>query len=348
MFLTQTMDNLTTAKLGEAIEESGPASLTLYRHFNDTEITRSYIATCYWQAFTSTATFMEELRKRSFDPRYLEGSRQIIVARARMRRFDLLVFYPSWPNMPFTIENVSLTDRELMDGWLRFVRRLVDPGPLIAIGGMAAVEAAFGSRPQAFSVVVSGGAAPVPTAAPSPSWKITEPMGSVDSTAGVAVLDKTRRSGVTAALHAIGAASSVTVNGSPGTVVATSALTDSCFIETTQTPGNFPGNRGPLVNILPRGNQSATFDGVTSGLQKTNIDGWDRGLPYITTFNQLHNYTPPITNTGDSGAALVTDDDFVSGFAFERSPPVGAVVEFSSWVWAHAVYERLSLEYGGP
>ena len=119
MFLPQIMDNLTIAKLGEPIEESGPASLALYRHFNnDAEVTRSYIATCYWQAFTSTSTFMDELRKWGFDPRFLDASRQIIVARARMRRFDLLVFYPSWPNVPFTIENTSLTDRELMDGWL--------------------------------------------------------------------------------------------------------------------------------------------------------------------------------------------------------------------------------------
>jgi len=48
-------------------------------------------------------------------------------------------------------------------------------------------------------------------------------------------------------------------------------------------------------------------------------------------------YTEADTAKGDSGAALIDEDDHIVGFAYGRSP-IDSPAQYSSWVWAEQVY----------
>jgi hypothetical protein len=48
-------------------------------------------------------------------------------------------------------------------------------------------------------------------------------------------------------------------------------------------------------------------------------------------------YTEADTARGDSGAALIDENDFILGFAWRLSR-YNSPVQYSSWVWAEQVY----------
>jgi hypothetical protein len=115
---------------------------------------------------------------------------------------------------------------------MNFVDQFDIPPPFNTMGPLVAVEA-FSSK-QPFGTVLAQLPAVRAVNAPPSVWKV-DPLtsSSGDSTAGVAAIDKKKRSGVTAALHAVGSSKHVTVDGTSGTVVRRNKISDSCFIEVT-------------------------------------------------------------------------------------------------------------------
>ena len=70
----------------------------------------------------------------------------------------------------------------------------------------------------------------------------------------------------------------------------------------------------------------------------------DFGVPFPMPGRQLCVQTKAVTNYGDSGSALLNDDDRLVGFAFQRTAYGGrATVEFSDWIWAASVLNELGL-----
>lgn len=133
------------------------------------------------------------------------------------------------------------------------------------------------------------------------------------------------------------------VDSLPGSVVRTDRLTDSAFLEVSGLAPqvNVPAG-GVMRGMLPRGLQQAEFRGVTSGVISTTITAFNPELPNPSPNRQALIYTPRDAQPGDSGAALVTDDGYLVGFAFERTLP-GAQPEHCSWVWAQSVLDALDV-----
>jgi hypothetical protein len=146
-------------------------------------------------------------------------------------------------------------------------------------------------------------------------------------------------------LHGIGSnASTVKVAGQTGTVIRTHAVTDSAFIEVPTRPScsAVPTN-GIMTGLAPRGSQQAKFVGFTSNQRATTIVGWDPQVPTPSGYRQACIYTGRDAQPGDSGSALVTDDDWIVGFAFERSLPGQNPVQ-CSWIWAESVMNALQVK----
>jgi hypothetical protein len=77
---------------------------------------------------------------------------------------------------------------------------------------------------------------------------------------------------------------------------------------------------------------------------RTVIQSHDPGVWWYSPIRQPRVYTPAVTNPGDSGAALIEDSsDLVAGFAHERTE-AGAQLEWSSWIWADAVFTALNVQ----
>jgi hypothetical protein len=200
---------------------------------------------------------------------------------------------------------------------------------------VAAIEA---DSARAFSVVVTG---PVPeelTSVVSPPLMVG--AGGVASTAGAWVQDGAHRIGVTAAYHAVQKGAAITVGGTTATYVTGDALTDSCFLEVPHVPANTKTSHGPL-KVAPRSNEIVNFSGHASSGQ-ARVVAFNYELPYIDPNLQQTVRTEQVTSQGDSGAALVDASDYVLGFAHSRSAP-NAPFAYSSWIWAHAVYQKISL-----
>ena len=140
---------------------------------------------------------------------------------------------------------------------------------------------------------------------------------------------------------------SVTVGAIPGIVAGEDSVTDSVFI---YIASGVPlaaarGAKGWLQGIAPRIGDVAVFDGATSAATTTTaVMGSDPGVASYSPYRQARVYTPPVTNPGDSGAALVEmSTDLVVGFAHERTE-AGAFIEWSSWIWADSVFTALNVK----
>ncbi|MGH7133360.1 MAG: hypothetical protein ACREJO_15615 [Phycisphaerales bacterium] len=189
------------------------------------------------------------------------------------------------------------------------------------------------------------------TSCPNPAWSVVNSGGAAGSaTVGCLVRNSSGRKGVTTARHLIGTGAVVgtyvDVNGNRGKVVEEDVITDSIFVEVSAIapPAAATGLNWCLSGTAPRPYAPATFHGATSGTQTTAMSAADPGLLTYSPYRQARIYTAPVTNPGDSGAALIEDSsDMIIGFAHERTAP-GAYVEWSSWIWADSVVQALRLK----
>lgn len=327
----------------------GPRSLEAYYRIGNEGLTRSLLATNFWRSWIASEQTLATLVKYGAHEDVLTSGRVILVARQYLNRFDLLVLDPALESSftPATIDaSTNVSAAALRAGAQRAIADGV-PGSLGKNSLELAVES-FAEGRQPFAVVLAS--APATERLTLPNGPVTVDDGNETSTAGIVVRDTANhtREGVTVALHAIQAAlgpgGTVNVNGSAGSVARSDAITDSAFVELSASPKNgIRTTQGVMKGFAPRGNQGADFDGITSGRMTTTVTGWDHQIPTPSTFRQACIYTGRDAQPGDSGAALVTDDDWIIGFAFERTRP-GQSPAYCSWIWADSVMSALGIE----
>jgi hypothetical protein len=327
----------------------GPVSQRFARRVGDAELARALIANNFWRAFVESDAYLRALSRMGASINAAVSSRAIVVPRPDLNRFDLVVLDPGLQG------NTSPQAMEL--GMRYFPPTDAVAGAMNAsrsgvpdvIGQDAlhlALETAYGGS-DVFSVVL----APAPRreflCVPSNILDVDDQQGEL-STAGILVKcnKKPATVGVTAALHAvIAAASNVEVDGVSGTILRSDRLYDTAFIELPSAPSTgILQNQGVMKGMLPRGSQQCSFSGVGSQqTTSTSITGWDAQLPTPSEYRQALIYTKHDAQPGDSGAALVTSDDWVVGFAFERTM-YGDNPAYCSWVWADSVLKALDVQ----
>jgi hypothetical protein len=341
--LASFVESMTDTNNGLPLERAGPVSDRLAKILGNEDKARALIATAFWESFIYSPAIFRTAQKLCVGLSELITSEKIVVHRPSRNRFDLLCFAPSYEYANGRGVRVDPTPDEVLQGWnTLYAGQRLDSWNLAARGPMLAIEVIQQGSP--FWIVAIPPPPTEPTKPPNPCCEVL--AGSASSTAGIVAKDKSGHQGVTAAYHAVGSAATATVDGKTGNKVSEDIISDSCFLEMTSPPstGN-RGTKGPMKTILPRGNQAADFDGYKSKLKDATITGWSLELPNTTRQSQSKVYTTKVTDPGDSGSALITkDDDYIVGFAFERSA-YGSPTEFSSWIWADSVFRALNLEY---
>jgi hypothetical protein len=312
----------------------GPASTRLANYIGEEERANSYIASNFWKALTSS-TYMAQQNYLGLGLQIFSASEKIIVYSSSRNQFDLLLFCP----IPVEARSfqIQLGRDQISDGWISWSRQITGRLDPVIWNPYLAVEALSGR----FGLAIMQRPSMQRVSVPNPPAQIQCPAG--NSTAGV-VAQLRGKDGVTGALHAVHPHTTVTIAGASYNVVASDAISDACFIEIDPPPGvGAAVSQGVMRNMLPRGKQVASFGrGSSRGTVNTTISGWALELPHINLNRQDKVYTTNDLSTGDSGSALVTDDGYVIGFAFEEASGTGAN-DPSSWIWAHSVVEALDL-----
>lgn len=323
----------------------GPATQMVYARVGNEGRTRTLIAGAFWRAFVSSNAYFRSLAMLQASSLAAAAGRYLMAPQRGSGRFDLLVLDPGLPEQerPRKLE----IDRRIFPAGDVYrgaqLAELAGVPPDLNNFSDVVAEAAFQGSP--FAIVVAPHPPTESLCVPNPPLTVDDLAGS-KSTAGALV--RCNRlpglTGVTAAYHGLAkGAGTVTVDGHAGIVVRTDRLTDSAFLE---VPGLSPSVRVPpggvMKGFLPRGLQRAEFGGVTSGSLSTTITGFNPELPNPSQNRQALVYTARDAQPGDSGAALVTDDGYLVGFAFERTLP-GSQPEHCSWVWAQSVLDALDV-----
>lgn len=310
--------------------------------------TAALLATNFWRAWLASEGAEKLLRDHGASAGCLAKSRTIIVPREQLSRFDLVVLDPglapdfkpvaidvsaaaSLPRLQFGA-HLSMTEGALRHIW--------EDAPNL-------IPESFNGGQQPYSIVLASSPRFEQLMVPSQALAVNSSTTGQNSTAGAVVEDLTKpgRIGVTVALHGVGsAASKVTVAGQSGTLVRTSSVTDSAFVELSTKPNcSAVSIKGVMSGFAPRGSQAASFIGLTSSKRATTIVGWDPQVPTPSGHRQACIYTGRDAQAGDSGSALISDDDWIVGFAFERSLPGQNPVQ-CSWIWAESVFNALQVK----
>lgn len=301
---------------------------------------------------------LDDQIERYSEQRPSRSARRMVVYHGEgNRRRSVLVLDPGRPGgqAPFVLPNRAIADVILDRG----LSSLPDfPGGPDEFGGGAgglkgfpapsfqALEALAVARPR---VVVAPVPRMEPLCVPHPGW--TARSGVETSTVGALAIDRQGRRGVTVCHHATGEIGTPIVLSEGGAecetrITQASAVMDTCFapIGDNWRPAGLRAAAGLLTQRAPGGSEVHAFNGASSGPQTTRIVAVDLGVPATSSIRQLCVHTQPNVNYGDSGAALVNEDDRLVGFAFERTP-YGADVpmEFASWIWAPSAFATLGL-----
>jgi hypothetical protein len=242
---------------------------------------------------------------------------------------------------------VNLQTPILEAGWERCRTELgaeAEPGSALSVLSRTPEPLFEASRAQSFGVIISRVPEMILTSVPSPAvaFRSGDDDESNFSTVGLLVERGDGARGVTAALHALNGGTTspdmeIAVGPVRGVVRSVDPISDSCFIEVDDIDQIARAVlSGVLMGVTPRNYAETRFDGGTSGQTRTFITGWSPELPVLTPRMQLRVLTEPDTVPGDSGAALIDDDDRVLGLAFERTG-YDQRPSFSSWIWAEAV-----------
>jgi hypothetical protein len=344
--LSALMDELLGSHAGHPLTLVGPASAEVARAMGSPETGQSFLAGLFWWVFSQSEGYKETARRL----RASKGARPVVVSHAHGTRFDLLLLDPRRRRRlgAVQLERTQAyfryaTDsslRQRLEGILqRFdLSELLGPGTLLSSAHELASSTEFG-------VAIINAPMEIPTCALSPAVPIlayhhpVATLGSfvpdIEATAAETCL-------ATTANHALGRNwRTLTVDGSPLKIVHRHGPSDSCLVRvnTSVLDGRRrTGLKGPLKKTTPRLYGHAFFDGAASGhIPGVAITGIDLAVMDPQPGEMIRIYTGPATAPGDSGAALIDEDDYIVGFAHSRSgyrPPVA----FSTWVWADQVY----------
>jgi len=345
---------------GRNLSSAGPHSASLGLLIGNDHVTTQIVSTFLWQSYLGRPA--TELIGRIGKACTPETSPMVYIVRhgRGQPRHDLLIFDPLIPNGQVKQGYVDMSPAELQAGWQHFrnkydvtnasVPRWLSGFSLeevsdIAVEAISAQRHFFIAKRPPHIVWTSSeehSLAKIPSGALAVSKKI---QSKFLSTVGVFSSDDQGRTGVTTALHAFeNQDASVFVNGISGKVQSKDTITDSCFIEVdySQLP-SFGTCNGPLVGVTPGQGETVLFDGATSGKVETFVNGWTPELPWIIPGVQSRIITPPVTNGGDSGAALMNQRGNVIGFAQYRTG-FKAKSPHSAWIWAESVFSALHLK----
>jgi hypothetical protein len=355
MDLQELADQLLGSKTHVDLASVGPNAQALHAQIGHEDLTRPLIATAFWRDFIRSAAFGKTLAKAGASPLAISQAETFVIRHGD--RHDLIVFDPRFSLDPVAVpiepatysrgpaplwgprftpgtprsksagddETLSLAAFEAASAEVFQMLVIRTPEPLTDEPALLMVRtAAVRTPPCAVSAVPSIGAE------------------ELVSTAGVFAVNQAGQRGVTAALHAIGAATHVTVDGTLCPVLTRDVMTDSCFIEYAWSGENIWGDRGPLRGLIPGQYSSAQFEGLQSGRTTTFVTAWSPDLIAPVPGSQVKIFTKVATAPGDSGAALIDREDRVIGFSFWRTG-FGAVAEFSAWIWAESVFDAHQL-----
>jgi hypothetical protein len=346
--LTEFVNEFADQRTAKDLSSIGPLSLRVRDSTGSERRTASLLATNFWRGWLASEGAEKLLRTHGASSAGLDKCRTIIVPRPQLSRFDLVVLDPGLAP-DFKPVHIDISASASLQG-LQFGARLsVTQNALRHIWEDAPglIAEAFNDRQQPYSVVLASSPRFERLMVPGQPLGVYSAVTNENSTAGAVVedLNKPGRIGVTVALHGIGTtATSVTVDGQSGTVVRTSSVTDSAFVELPNKPScSTLSIKGVMSGFAPRGNQKANFVGLTSTQRGTTIVGWDPQVPTPSGYRQACIYTGRDAQAGDSGSALVSDDDWIVGFAFERSLPGQNPVQ-CSWIWAESAFNALQVK----
>jgi hypothetical protein len=339
--LVEFVDRVADRQPGVDLARLGPATAMLSGRVGDDTQARALIAANYWRTWLACADASRSLGGAC------EQGRHIVVLRGPpVGRFDLLVLDPSIPRgSPPTAFRIEPPPREMQEAAMRMFEGGLSP----MVGNLSpGLAREVGNSDQPFSVIVAAEPEYELLSVPTQPMKVNH--GGGESTAGVVVADRLNAGvvGVTAALHAIADAGTVFVDGQPGIVSRRDVRTDSAFIALPTVPAGpaLLRTRGVMKDLAPRHNDPASFVGYQSRAHRTVITGADPTIPAPSPLRQACVYTDRDAQPRDSGAALVTHDDWIVGFAFERTLP-GQSPGHCSWIWAESVLDALSLDLHG-
>lgn len=214
-------------------------------------------------------------------------------------------------------------------------RALLDGGP----GALA--EAFLISQPE---VVLTRRPRMVRLCVPAPPMRV-EAAGRV-STAGVLCRHPAGGFGVTGCYHGTGPVGTpVLLDHRLSEVKDANVVQDIVFIPLPAgcSPPSMVGLGGILEDREPARADRVRFDGMTNQNRSTRVISADAGLTRARPTVQLKVQTGPDTDEGDSGSALIDEQDRVIGFAFERTA-YDDFPQFTDWIWAANALRALRLE----
>lgn len=184
-----------------------------------------------------------------------------------------------------------------------------------------------------------------PLSCPSPAIEVR--AGVEKSSLGMFCRDPSGVAGFTACYHGTGAVgTAITLRGQATAVTLANAVQDLVFapLPVSYVVPNFAlGVAGIRRGRAPAQNDSANFDGCTSGSKRTYVTSHDAGLLRTNASVQLKVQTTADLNRGDSGSALIDDNDEVMAFAFQRTA-INEPIQFADWIWAANAYDALGLK----
>jgi hypothetical protein len=180
---------------------------------------------------------------------------------------------------------------------------------------------------------------------PSPAIELR--AGADRSSLGMFCRDPNGVAGFTGCYHGTGPiGTAITLGGQPTAITLANAVQDLVFAPLPAgyvVPNFAVGVAGIRRGRAPAQNDSANFDGCTSGFKVTYITSHDAGLLRTRASVQLKVQTTADLNHGDSGSALIDCNDQVIAFAFERTA-INEPLQFADWIWAANAYDALGLK----
>lgn len=294
---------------------------------------------------------------RANPPTWLSRVRQLAVPGMADAPPTLLVLDPLAAQARRATDELNIDQIEIVDTYMRLRPRLNDIGErrlaeLLGVGDARAHTALEIMLIQPPEVVVAPHPRMVPLSVPSPYWEVVSQGGA--STVGVLCRNKDGRLGLTACYHGTGPKGTPVVVRRAGQsldsvrseVALDDVVQDIVFIP---LPAHEPaitlrGRAGVRRGMAPSQAELMTFEGAGSGREtvSTRIQSHDAGILRPRPTVQLRVQTLPNAEQGDSGAALVDENDRVVAFAFERTA-IGEVPEFTDWIWAANALDALGL-----
>ncbi|HEX4391894.1 MAG TPA: hypothetical protein VH084_10185 [Mycobacterium sp.] len=341
--MSAVMDDLLGSDIGAPLASVGPASAQVVEAM-PRGAGQSFLATVFWWLFIKSPAYLQTVRQLGA----AIDARPIVVTHAEGTRFDLLLLDrqrgDDWAALQLDRLQtpIGMVSPDVSEERLSGVLHRADLADTVAPATLLASARELAASSQ-FGVAVATAPEELPTCAVSPSLSVYNASADPVATLGAFMSDSGDHDDtcvVTTVDHVLkGDWQQLTVGGAPLDVVARHPESDSCLLRVSRSLLNGrqrSGLKGPL-RTAPIQHQYATFDGAMSGVKQVRVREWDPSIVDPSPDELIRVYTEPDTRVGDSGAALISQDDFIVGFA-RRITGRNAAIQYSSWTYALMVY----------